>query len=559
MSSQPPPSAPRVAVRPLELADYAAVKALQLECFPGMSPWTRDQWASMVRIFPEGQLGVEVDGAIVASSASLIVDYSEYATWHDWRTIADAGFIRNHDPEGDTLYGIEVQVSPRHRGMKLARRLYDARKSLCRRKNLHRIVLGGRIPGYAAHRHELSAQEYVARVIRKELFDPVLSTQLSNGFVVEQIIQDYLPSDEDSAGYATALEWYNLDYVSPHAPRGRRSYDPVRVATVQYQMRPVATFEDFAKQVEFMVDTASDAKADFICFPELFTLQLLSLVKPDRPGLAARELATFTPRFVELMRGLATRYDIHIVGGSQFQLDGDVLRNAAYLFRRDGTMERQDKIHVTPNESRWWGVTGGDAVSVFDTDHGKIAIAICYDVEFPELVRVLVERGAMLLFVPFNTNDRHGHIRVRTCAQARCIENQIYVVTSGCVGNLPGVENADIHYAQSGIFTPSDIPFSRDGVAAEASPNIETVLMHDLDLQLLRRARRTGTVRNWADRRADLYGVRWTAPEGGPSPSPAQTVPPPPVAVPPPGHEPPISVPTGATPSSRTPGTQRQG
>ncbi len=511
-----PPQLNRLTVRQLTVQDYDAVCALQLLCFPKMKPWSVAQWESMVGTFPEGQIGVEIDGDVVASSASLIVDYSEYSAWHDWLTVADGGYIRNHDPEGDTLYGIEIQVSPRFRSMKLARRLYEARKSLCRRRNLHRIVVGGRIPGYAARRGELTAQEYVGRVIRKELYDPVLTTQIANGFVVEQIIAEYMPSDEDSAGFATCLEWYNLDYVSPASPRGRRSYDPVRVATVQYKMRPVESFEDFAKQVEFMVDTASDAKANFICFPELFTLQLLSLVKPDRPGRAARELASFTPRFLDLMRGLAMRFDIHIVGGSQFQLDGDVLKNSAYLFRGDGTMERQDKIHVTPNEARWWGVTGGDSVHVFDTSHGKVAIAVCYDVEFPELCRVLVERGALLLFVPFNTNDRHGHIRVRTCAQARCIENQIYVVTSGCVGNLPGVENADIHYAQSGIFTPSDIPFSRDGIAAEAQPNEETVLIHDLDLQLLRRARRAGTVRNWADRRGDLYRVAWGAREAAP-------------------------------------------
>jgi predicted amidohydrolase len=104
---------------------------------------------------------------------------------------------------------------------------------------------------------------------------------------------------------------------------------------------------------------------------------------------------------------------------------------------------------------------------------------------------------------------------VRYCAQARCIENQIYVVTSGCVGNLPFVENADIHVARSGIFTPCDIPFARDGIAAESDSNLETVLTHDLDTELLRRARREGTVKNWPDRRTDLYRVRWVEEEGG--------------------------------------------
>ena len=82
---------------------------------------------------------------------------------------------------------------------------------------------------------------------------------------------------------------------------------------------------------------------------------------------------------------------------------------------------------------------------------------------------------------------------------------------AGCVGNLPHVENADIHYAQSAVFTPSDIPFARDGIATECSPNLDTVLIHDLDLELLRRARRSGTVRHWQDRRQDLYSVAWKA------------------------------------------------
>jgi len=119
-----------------------------------------------------------------------------------------------------------------------------------------------------------------------------------------------------------------------------------------------------------------------------------------------------------------------------------------------------------------------------------------------------------VLFVPFNTNDRLGYLRVRACAQARAIENQIFVAITGCAGNLPFVENADIHYSQSAIFTPSDVGFARDAIAAESTPNIETVLVHDVDTALLRRNRQSGTVRPWSERRRDLYGVRYTTPDG---------------------------------------------
>ncbi len=500
---------PRVTVRPLRKSDFEAVRALQRECFPKLDPWTPEQWISMIDTFPEGQIGVEIDGEIVASASSLIVDYAEYAEWHDWRTVADNGLIRNHDPSGDTLYGIEIQVSQRFRGMKLARRLYDARKELCRARQLARILIGGRIPGYARYADELTPQEYVAKVVGRELHDPVLTTQLANGFVLRQLIPDYYPSDEDSGGFATCLEWPNFDFLPRGHFRTRRAYEPVRVATAQYQMQRITSFEEFAKQVEFVVDVASDQKSDFLCFPELFTLQLLSLMKSDQPGAAARALSEYTSDFVALMHELAIRYDVNIIGGSQFTTRDNRLLNTAYLFRRDGSIAEQQKIHVTPNESRWWGVQGGSRVEAFDTDRGKIGILICYDIEFPELARRLAEAGVLLLFVPFNTNDRHGLVRVQTCARARCIENQIYVVTSGCTGNLPFVENADLHYAQSGVYTPADISFARDGIAAEAEPNVETVIIHDLDLEALRRARRKGTVRNWHDRRLDLYRIDW--------------------------------------------------
>jgi predicted amidohydrolase len=337
-----------------------------------------------------------------------------------------------------------------------------------------------------------------------------LTTQLANGFLLRQLVPDYMPTDEDSAGFATILEWPNLDYVPVPTRRSRRAVDQVRVSLVQYPMRPINSWEQFERQCDFFVDVAADQRADFVLFPELFTLQLLSLVKNQRPGHAARALAEMTPRYLELFAGMAVRYNVNIIGGTNFVVENDDLDNAAYLFRRDGTLARQKKIHVTPNEQRWWGVQGASEIDVFDTDCGKIAIAVCYDIEFPEMGRVVAQQGANIIFVPYNTSDRAGHLRVRYCAHARAVENQMYVVTSGCVGALPQVENADIHYAQSAVLTPSDIPFARDGIAVEASPNISTVLTCDLDLELLRRARRNGTVRTWADRRLDLYEVVYT-------------------------------------------------
>ena len=501
-------------VRPLTLDDWDSLLALQRRCFPGMPPYTREQFESQLSIFQEGQIGVEYQGKLVASSSSLILDFELYKDWHDWDEISDSGFIRNHKPDGRTLYGIEIMVDPEFRGLKLARRLYDARKRLARERNLMRIVVGGRIPGYAEHAHRISAREYIDEVMNTTIYDPVLTTQLANGFVLKRLIPGYLSVDSASKGYAAFLEWANLDYV-PDPHQRFVPVSPVRVCVIQYQMRLVASFEAFAEQCEYFVRGASDFKCDFAVFPELLTTQLLSLVKAATPAEAMRRLSDFTPQYLDLFTRLAVKYNVNIIGGSHFTVEDDALYNIAYLFRRDGTLGKQYKLHITPTERHWWGVKGGDRVEVFETDKGRIAIQICYDIEFPEVSRIAAERGAQLVFVPFCTDERYGYLRVRYCAQARCIENHIYVAIAGSVGNLPNVESIGLHYAQSAIFTPSDIPFQRDAIAGECPPNIEALIFEDLDLALLKQHRQTGSVLNWKDRRTDLFEVRCLKPAGG--------------------------------------------
>ena len=495
-------------VRQLRIEDYDGVVSLQLKCFPGMKTWNKEQFESQISIFAEGQVGVEYEGRLVASSSSLILNFALYSEWHSWKEIADSGYIRNHEPNGNTLYGIEIMVDPEFRRLKLARRLYNARKELAKKYNLMRIILGGRIPGYTNHAHEMSAREYADKVINKILFDPVLTTQLSNGFVLKRLIPNYLTSDIDSKGYATFLEWTNLDFT-PESGRTFVPTIPVRICAVQFQMRMIESFASFATQCEYFVDVASDYRSDFIVFPEIFTTQLLSFLPPMRPAIAMRKLSEFTPQYLELFTQLAIKYNVNIIGGSHFTIENEDLYNISYLFRRDGTLGKQYKLHITPNERRWWGVKPGDKLEVFDTDKGKISIQVCYDIEFPELSRIAVERGAQIIFVPFCTDERYAYLRVRYCAQARCVENHVFVIIAGSVGNLPSVENLDIHYAQSAIFTPSDIPFTRDAISSEATPNVETVILDDVDIELLKKHRQTGSVLNWNDRRTDLYQVRY--------------------------------------------------
>lgn len=175
--------------------------------------------------------------------------------------------------------------------------------------------------------------------------------------------------------------------------------------------------------------------------------------------------------------------------------------------QRDGTVDSFEKIHVTPDEAKVWGLQGGKQVKAFDTDCGKIGILICYDVEFPELSRILADEGMDILFVPFLTDTQNGYSRVRNCAQARAIENECYVAIAGSVGNLPKVHNMDIQYAQSMVFTPCDFSFPANGIKAEATPNTEMILIADVDIDMLRELNQFGSVRNLRDRRMDVYEI----------------------------------------------------
>lgn len=501
----------RLRIRPLTLDDYAAVRALQLRCFPDVEPFAERSFAGQVSRFAEGQIGLELDGRLVATSSSVIVDAADYAEPHVYQDVYGGGMLESHDPDGDTLYGIDIAVDPSARGMRLSRRLYDARKALCRRLELRGILIGARIAGYHAHADDLGPADYVRRVQRKDIEDRGLLAQLANGFHVDQILPGYLPDDTESKGYAVLMRWSNPEYVPADRPRRARR---ARVAAVQYHMRPVEDFEAFCSQCEFYMETAAEYRCDFLLFPELLTNQLLGLLEPGRPGRAARGLHRFTERYLDFFGRMAIKYAVNIIGGSHLTVEDGRLYNIAYLFHRNGRVDKQYKLHITPAEAKWWGVAGGDRIEVFETDRGKVAIAICYDVEFPEYVRVARERGARLLFVPFNTDIRSGYLRVRTCAAARCIENHMYAVLAGPVGNLPHVAGADIHYGQAAVLTPSDVQFARDGIAEEAVPGSEMMVLADLELDRLRRTERSSTVRPWLDRRRDLYRVQWSGDDG---------------------------------------------
>src|SRR5690606_39287761 len=158
-------------------------------------------------------------------------------------------------------------------------------------------------------------------------------------------------------------------------------------------------------------------------------------------------------------------------------IEDDELYNTSYFFHRNGKIDFSHKIHITPSEEYEWAMKGGDKVSVIETDVGKIGILICYDVEFPELGRILADQGMQILFVPFLTDTQNAYNRVRYCAQARAVENECFVAIAGNVGNLPKIANMDLQFAQAAVLTPSDFPFPVNGIKAEATPNTEMIII----------------------------------------------------------------------------------
>lgn len=269
----------------------------------------------------------------------------------------------------------------------------------------------------------------------------------------------------------------------------------IRVASLQYFIRPVQTFEQFRDQVESLIETAKDYRCQLVVFPEYFTVQLLTLGNVKRPILdQIYDLSQQVPRFQQMMEDFARKYAIYVVAGTIPVLDGESIYNECFMFSPGGNMGVQGKMHMTRFENEDWKVRARSQLRVFEAEFGRFAVNICYDVEFPEIARAAARQGAHILIVPSCTDDRQGFFRVRYCAQARAIENQVYVIHSGTVGSLPMVPAVSLNYGQASILTPSDFAFSRDGILAEGNPNQEMMVIGELNMETIVDARSSGTV-----------------------------------------------------------------
>lgn len=339
----------KVQIRNLQIEDYAQLSQSFTRVYSDGSDvfWTHEQIEKLIKIFPEGQIVTVVDEKIVGCALSIIVEYDKVKNDHTYAQVTGKETFNTHSPQGNILYGIEVFIHPEYRGLRLARRMYEYRKELCETLNLKAIMFGGRIPNYHKYADKMRPKEYIDRVRQREIYDPVLTFQLSNDFHVRKVMTNYLPNDEESKHYACLLQWDNI-YYQPPTQEYLAPKTTVRVGLVQWQMRSYKTLDDLFEQVEFFVDAVSDYKSDFVLFPEYFNAPLMSKYNDKGESQAIRGLAQYTEEIRDRFINLAISYNINIITGSMPLIKEDgLLYNAGFLCRRDGTYEMYEKLHVT--------------------------------------------------------------------------------------------------------------------------------------------------------------------------------------------------------------------
>jgi predicted amidohydrolase len=274
--------------------------------------------------------------------------------------------------------------------------------------------------------------------------------------------------------------------------------DSVRVAATSGLLKGFATFEAFAENISTHVRHAKDLGADLITFPEFVTAGL---------GIIRKDWTKWRGEMITLATDLAARHDIWICAGSMLHLEDGKWRNTASLVTPSGEIFHQRKMHPTPFERNTWKMKPYHEICLIDSPFGKIAMAVCYDIEFPEAVRAAAEAGAEIVLNPSWTEDEPGYWRIRTCAAARCIENTLFVVQSSLVGGMPEIPGFEHGIGRASVLTPSDEDFPLKGIAIESDWRVEQTAVTEINLDTLRKARTSGKVTPMADRHHGAYKI----------------------------------------------------
>lgn len=273
-------------------------------------------------------------------------------------------------------------------------------------------------------------------------------------------------------------------------------------ATSAYPVSTPGSWAEAEDRLSLWVAEAADHDAQLLVFPEYAAMSLAALFgDPVRGDLVAQldALQSLRDDYLALHQRLAQQYGVHILAGSfPWQTAPQRFHNRAWLCTPDGAASYQDKQIMTRFEREVWAISSGDAAKVFDTALGRIGVAICYDSEFPLLVRAQVEAGAEILLLPSCTDAAAGYHRVRVAAQARALESQCYVLVSPLVGDAPWSPAIDVNVGAAGVYGPPDRGFPDDGVIAQGQLNEAGWVYAEIDLECVRQVRSNGQVLNYA-------------------------------------------------------------
>lgn len=275
----------------------------------------------------------------------------------------------------------------------------------------------------------------------------------------------------------------------------------MKLALAAFGVAPPANFKFFIARLERLASEAGQKGAELLVLPEYFSM-VMAGAEIKTPDIAA-ELTYVVERADELIAAvveMAKRHRLYILAGSVPMRDADgQIRNRAPFIAPSGALAFQDKQAMTRFEAEEWGIAGGAGPHVFDTALGRIGVSICYDSEFPLHVRAQVTAGAKLILIPSCTSTPAGFNRVRLSARARAVENQCYTAVVPLVGDAAWAGSIDTNIGHAALFTPCDIGFPDDGVAAAGALNEPGLLFANVDVNAIDIVRRSGNVLNHRD------------------------------------------------------------
>lgn len=201
-----------IVIRNYTESDFDELIQIQAECFPQPFPselwWNKEQLYNHVTLFPEGALCAEVNGELAGSLTGVCVHFDPNHPSHTWEEVTDNGYIRNHDPKGNTLYIVDISVRPKYRKLGLGKMMMQSMYQVVVQLGLDRLLGGGRMPGYHKVAETMSPNEYIDAVVKGDLQDPVISFLLRCSRIPIALIENYL-EDEESLHHAVLMEWKN--------------------------------------------------------------------------------------------------------------------------------------------------------------------------------------------------------------------------------------------------------------------------------------------------------------------------------------------------------------